>query len=673
MRHTRSTRSAPWRRRPALATAAALATGAGLLAVPAMAQAADVELTPDADGVSASTSDENVAANAVDGDLRTRWSGEGDGAWLELDLGSTETVTEVRLAVHQGTTRQNVFEIQAWDGSGWQTVYDGESSGTTTQLETFAFEPVETSRIRYLGHGYEGEGEGDWNSLTEIEVWSGDGDGDDGGGDDDDPPPTAEVPADVLDLSNWKVTLPIGEEEDPTEIFQPELASYSHDEYFTVTESGDGVRFRAPINGVTTGGSSNPRSELREMVEDGSDEIAWSATEGTHTMTLREAFTSVPEGDRPYVVGAQIHGGDDDITALRLEGSELWITDGDTRHHHLITDDYELGTFFEFRYVVSDGEIDVYFNGQLETTLENEDSSNYFKAGAYTQANCENANGPCSDDNYGETVITDLAVSHGDGSDDGSDDGSGDGDGDGDGSDDSTQAAVRYDWGTPHPISDEFDYTGAVDPERWDVPSGEEGGTPQCWPGHADNGRRCGKNSVVGDGILTMTGEENGDTGWIRQNLDTQYGRWEIRSRSRNVGDEGGLYHPLHLIWPTAGNRLENGEYDWVEYSDPDADCLSGWLHYPQSPTDEKERVEHCPMDMNEWHNFAFEWTPDELVGYVDGEEWFRLADGANEDRGNIQDMPLGNLVIQLDNFTGDGGLRPAVYEVDWVRFYEVN
>lgn len=237
---------------------------------------------------------------------------------------------------------------------------------------------------------------------------------------------------------------------------------------------------------------------------------------------------------------------------------------------------------------------------------------------------------------------------------------------------DRTQAAVRYGWGTPEPISDEFDYTGPVDPAKWAVPSGTVGGTAGCWEGHAGNGRRCAKNSVVGNGIMTMTGEANGDTGWLRQKLDRQYGRWEIRSRSRNTGPSGGLYHPLHLIWPTSGKRLVDGEYDWVEYSNPDSQCLVAFLHYPQSPDDHKEREELCPVDMTQWHNFAFEWSPAGLVGYVDGEEWFRLSGGAGSGRGDIQAMPSGHLNIQLDNFTGDGGLRPAVFEVDWVRFYDV-
>ncbi|WP_183091351.1 discoidin domain-containing protein [Streptomyces radicis] len=162
----------------------ALAALTATLIAPTTAWAAEAELTPGPEAVTASTSDDNVPADAVDGDLTTRWSGEGDNAWLRLDLGTTHTVTHVKLAVHRGTTRRNLFELQHWDGSRWVTIHEGRTSGTTTALETFTFdEPVETSRIRYLGHGYEGDGEGDWNSLTEIEIW-GDDDGDDGGGDD---------------------------------------------------------------------------------------------------------------------------------------------------------------------------------------------------------------------------------------------------------------------------------------------------------------------------------------------------------------------------------------------------------------------------------------------------------------------------------------------------------
>ena len=240
-------------------------------------------------------------------------------------------------------------------------------------------------------------------------------------------------------------------------------------------------------------------------------------------------------------------------------------------------------------------------------------------------------------------------------------------------SSDQTQAAVRHGWGAPLPSSDEFGNTGSVDPAKWSVPSGTVGGTAGCWAGHNGKGRRCAKDTAVAGGIMTMTGEANGDTGWLKHRLDRQYGRWEIRSRSRNTGASGGRYHPLHLIWPTSERWPQDGEYDWVEYTDPDAQCLSAFLHYPHPSNAgvQQEYRERCPVDMRQWHNFAFEWTASALVGYVDGVEWFRVSGGGGPNgRQNIQTMPSGHLNIQLDNFTGASGLRPAVFEVDWVRVY---
>lgn len=217
-------------------------------------------------------------------------------------------------------------------------------------------------------------------------------------------------PSEVLDLTDWKLTLPTGEEEDPAEITQPELTGFSAAPWFRAEDDCGAVRFRAAVNGVTTGGSSYPRAELREMTDGGEDEAAWSTTDGTHTLVVREAFTALP-AERPWVVGAQVHGGDDDVTVFRLEGSRLYITDGDDRHHHLVTDDYEPGTEFEARFVARDGKIKAYYNGGLETTISHDGDTNYFKAGAYTQANCGNSD-PCTDGNFGEVRISAIDVNH---------------------------------------------------------------------------------------------------------------------------------------------------------------------------------------------------------------------------------------------------------------------
>lgn len=372
-----------------------------MVAATPVAMAANVEITPAASAVTASTSDSNVPANVVDNNYTSRWSGDGDGAWLQLDLGTTRTVSHIKVAVYHGDQRKNDFELQCWNGTSWVTVYDGLSSGTTTGLQVFDFTDLQASRVRYVGHGYVLNSDGSrgtWNSLTEVEVW-GSGGGDPGG-----------VPADVLNLTNWKITLPIGSQGSPTEVKQPALDGYSHDPYFKVNATGDGVQFRAPVNGVTTSGSKYPRSELREMTNNGTSNASWSSTSGTHTLIVNEAFVRLP-ADKPHVVGAQIHDSSDDVSVFRLEGSSLYVTNGDTTHHKLVTSNYTLGTRYEAKFVVSGGQIKAYYNGVLQTTISKSFSGGYFKAGGYTQANCTNSS-PCSTSNYGEVHIYGLTVQH---------------------------------------------------------------------------------------------------------------------------------------------------------------------------------------------------------------------------------------------------------------------
>jgi len=219
-----------------------------------------------------------------------------------------------------------------------------------------------------------------------------------------------DYPAQQLNLTNWKVTLPTGSSGSPTEIKQPQLKTYSANPWFTVNSACTGVQFRSPVNGVTTPNSSYARSELREMASNGTANASWSATSGTHTMTFRLAFNKLPN-DKAHVVGAQIHDGDDDVTVFRLEGTNLYVTKGNTTNHKLITSSYKLHTVFEGKFVVSGGQIKVYYNGALQTTISHTASGNYFKAGAYTQANCGNSS-PCSSSNYGQTSLYKLLVTH---------------------------------------------------------------------------------------------------------------------------------------------------------------------------------------------------------------------------------------------------------------------
>ncbi|HEY0472789.1 MAG TPA: glycoside hydrolase family 16 protein [Kribbella sp.] len=229
-------------------------------------------------------------------------------------------------------------------------------------------------------------------------------------------------------------------------------------------------------------------------------------------------------------------------------------------------------------------------------------------------------------------------------------------------------AASKYNWGTPLPGSDEFDYSGAPDAGKWGVygAGGDEGGSgSKCWPGHSGNGRRCASANTVADGYLRQTGLANGDTAGIASKTNLKYGRWEVRARMAAApGASGDPYHPVLITWPANDQWPAGAEYDFLEVNigDPGA---GAFLHYPNHQPKVQEYAEKAGVDLTQWHNYGFEWTAGGLVGYIDGAEWFRF------DSDCIQCAPGPmHLTIQLDNFFGAGGLRKAFFDVDWARIY---
>jgi hypothetical protein len=369
-----------------------------------------LELTPTASRVKASTSNTNTPDRVVDGSLSTRWSGYGDGAWLRMDLGAQRRVSHVKVAIYDGAARRAKFDLQVSDdGSTWSTVWSGSSSGTTTGRQTYDFPDVAARYVRYRGHGFTSDGTRSmWNSVTEMEIFgavSTDGVAEE--------ETTAQAPSDVLDLRNWYLTLPVNA---TTEIEQPELDGFVSSPWFVVFGNGDGVRFRAHTSGSTTTGSEYPRSELREMKSDGTVKAAWTNTSGRHHMFVEQAITAVPRGKQDIVAG-QIHDGSEGVIFIRYEHPGKLMVKTDTRVITVLDADYKLGERFTIDMVAENGKIKIYYNGSSTPayTYTTSRTGCYFKAGAYTQSNCETeaAEGEtCGTSNYGEVVIYDLQVWH---------------------------------------------------------------------------------------------------------------------------------------------------------------------------------------------------------------------------------------------------------------------
>jgi Alginate lyase len=213
-------------------------------------------------------------------------------------------------------------------------------------------------------------------------------------------------PADLIDLDDWYLTLPTGEEGDPDDVHPPDLASFFDSDWFRLNDTRDGVVFRANAGGVTTENSNYPRSELREMR--GGEHASWSNETGTHTMILRQAVTRLPEV-KPHVVTAQIHGGDDDVMLVRLEGETLMAQYDDGAGEIVIDPAYRLGTPYDLRIVAADRRIEVFYNDGLAAEIPRSGSGWYFKTGSYVQSNPERGDSPHA---VAEVVIYSLRVEH---------------------------------------------------------------------------------------------------------------------------------------------------------------------------------------------------------------------------------------------------------------------
>ena len=211
-----------------------------------------------------------------------------------------------------------------------------------------------------------------------------------------------------------------------------------------------------------------------------------------------------------------------------------------------------------------------------------------------------------------------------------------------------TSAATAHGWGEPDHV-DEFD----TELSGWNLYDG---------PGHAGEGTRSPAAASVENGILTIDGDADGTTAGMAWTGNSQkYGRWEGRVRAP---ESDPTYNALLLLWPTAEDFPVGGEIDFMEMTDHTRQTTELFLHYGEDNSQVQGEVE---IDGTQWNNWAVEWTPDSVVAYVNGEEWWRT-----EDTSILPPGPM-HLCIQLDWFPdGDGEVAPSKMEVDWVRQYSL-
>ncbi|TQJ34353.1 glycosyl hydrolase family 16 [Arthrobacter sp. SLBN-122] len=209
------------------------------------------------------------------------------------------------------------------------------------------------------------------------------------------------------------------------------------------------------------------------------------------------------------------------------------------------------------------------------------------------------------------------------------------------------QAATTQNWGAPV-AGDEFNYTGAPDATKWSVYNSA---------GHAGKGIRSPQQVKVDGSKMVMNGTPDGTTAGMSAKFARQkYGRWEVRA----AGSGDNEYHMVSILWPDSGNWPCDGEVDYAETSG-DWNVIKFFQHF--SCSNSQTRASKT-LDVSQFHNYAVDWSPAGMVGYVDGVKWFEDNDPTHQPPGSMHQT------LQLDWFPDSTADGAGEMRVDWVRVY---
>ena len=94
---------------------------------------------------------------SLDGDLKTAWMAEGDGEWIQYDLGKAQSLKAVKLAFAKGNERVYTVDIlvsETGADNSWTPVLKAvKNSGKSVEPEPFEFNRVSARYVRVVGHG----------------------------------------------------------------------------------------------------------------------------------------------------------------------------------------------------------------------------------------------------------------------------------------------------------------------------------------------------------------------------------------------------------------------------------------------------------------------------------------------------------------------------------------
>ncbi|WP_425234388.1 glycoside hydrolase family 16 protein [Ulvibacterium sp.] len=241
--------------------------------------------------------------------------------------------------------------------------------------------------------------------------------------------------------------------------------------------------------------------------------------------------------------------------------------------------------------------------------------------------------------------------------------------------------------------SDEFEGSGAINPEKWfhqtQLPPGGS-----WWGGLVQHYTDRVSNSYVKNGYLNLVAKKEifDDQGEIKNytaaRLNSKYaftyGRIEIRAKlpagtgtwpaiwllNKNI-DEDGAYWDNHCFgttkWPICG------EIDILEHWGKNQDYVSSAVHNASSYGSEVKNLGGQKIDnvSNTFHIYTLDWTKEKMVFSVDGVEHFQYQPSLK----NSETWPYDSDYYLLLNIAMEPDIDPNFVEspmvVDYIRIYQ--
>ncbi|MBN1410146.1 MAG: family 16 glycosylhydrolase [Spirochaetales bacterium] len=229
--------------------------------------------------------------------------------------------------------------------------------------------------------------------------------------------------------------------------------------------------------------------------------------------------------------------------------------------------------------------------------------------------------------------------------------------------------------------SDEFNYSGAPEPKKWDYDAPDSG----KWNQELQLYTSSRHNSFVKNGILTIRAIKDNAGKWTSARLFTKgradwtYGYVEVRAKM----PEGKGTWPAIWMMPsvdTYGSWPNSGEIDIMEFVGFEPDKVHTSAHtenYYWRTGTQKTRAANLANMSSEFHNYAIEWTPKGIFWYVDDAPFYYFL---NEGKGSTVwpfDKPfyiILNLAIggSWGGMKGvDESMKQADMNIDYVYVYK--